>query len=156
MNIQPITEAYRERINSMLHKEWGSPIISRGKATEAENLPGFFSLSNDSINGIITYNIDNKECEIVTLNSFEESKGIGTALVREVVAVAKENDCYRLWLVTTNDNIGAIRFYQKKGFELIALHVNAIEEARVIKPCIPLIGMDKIPIKHELEFEMRL
>ena len=156
MSIQPITSEHRERVNAIIDEEWGNPIVTCGKATDVTTLPGFISISNDSINGVITYNIEHSECEIITLNCFEENKGIGTALIREVVAIAKENGCHRLWLITTNDNIGAIRFYQKKGFDFAALHINAIEESRKIKPCIPLIGMDNIPIKHELEFEMKL
>jgi len=156
MNIQPITTEHREKVKEIIQNEWGNPIFSRGKTTDVTTLPGFISFSSDSINGVITYYISDLECEIITLNSFEENKGIGTLLLHEVVSVAKQYGCHRLWLVTTNDNINAIRFYQKKRFNLVALHVDAIDEARIVKPCIPLIGMDKIPIKHELEFEMRL
>ncbi len=69
---------------------------------------------------------------------------------------AQKNCCKRIWLITTNDDINAIRFYQKKGFDLKAAHINAIEHSRKLKPTIPLIGMHNIPIKHELEFEILL
>jgi hypothetical protein len=36
------------------------------------------------------------------------------------------------------------------------LYCNALDHARKIKPEIPLIGMDGIPLKHEIELEMIL
>ncbi|HRJ15429.1 MAG TPA: GNAT family N-acetyltransferase, partial [Saprospiraceae bacterium] len=73
-------------------------------------------------------------------------------LVELALEYAKNCQCSRVWLVTTNDNIRAIRFYQKRGFDLVALHRNALEAARLLKPEIPMTGQDGIPIRHELEF----
>lgn len=157
MDIQPIDAKYRDAVNVLLKKEWNCPpSVSRGNAIDTTLLPGFVSLSGNQINGVITYNIKNSECEIVTLNSFEENKGVGTALINAVRSVAKDNKCARIWLITTNDDINAIRFYQIKGFEWVATHINAMNTSRKIKPSIPLTGMYHIPIKHELEFEMKL
>lgn len=157
MYLCQINKAYRDAVNQILKREWNCPpSVSRGKAIDTTILPGFLCIENEEIKGVITYNIEHDECEIVTLNSFEENRGIGTALVKEVLEVARKKNCKRVWLITTNDDINAIRFYQKKGFDLKAAHINAIDEARKIKPSIPLIGMDNIPIKHELEFEIVL
>ena len=155
--IEVLTSEYREAVNKILYDEWGCPpSISRGRAIDTTVLPGFVSVTGAGINGVLTYTIENSQCEIVTLNSLEENKGIGTALIKAVLAAAKERRCGRVWLVTTNDDIGAIRFYQKKGFNLVAVHINAMDKARELKPVIPLIGMDGIPIRHELEFEIIL
>ena len=105
---------------------------------------------------MVTYRIEGDECEIVTLNSLQERRGIGTALINAVIDVAKANSCRRLWLITTNDNTRAIRFYQRFGFSLRAVHINAMDEARKLKPSIPLVGNDDIPIQHEFEFEIML
>ena len=59
-------------------------------------------------------------------------------------------------LITTNDNLSALRFYQKRSFDMVRLYLNAVEEARKIKPEIPLTGNDGIPIRHEIELEMKL
>lgn len=157
MSIQPINENYRDEVNRILKEEWDCPpSVSRGKAIDTTTLSGFVFIKNEKIEGVVTYNIDGTDCEIVTLNSFEENKGIGTALINTVLEAAKKENCKRLWLITTNDDINAIRFYQKKGFDLVAAHINAIKVSRRLKPSIPLIGMDNIPIKHELEFEIKI
>lgn len=155
MYLKEINKEYRNSVNRILKDEWNcSPSISRGKIIDTTILPGFLFIEDEAIKGVVTYIIENEEFEIVTLNSFEENRGIGTTLVKGVLDIAQKNNCKRLWLITTNDDINAIRFYQKKGFNLKAAHINAIEFSRKLKPSIPLIGMDNIPIKHELEFEI--
>ncbi len=155
--IVEIDSNYREAVNRILKEEWNCPpSISRGKSLDTTILPGFVSVAGENINGVITYHIDGDECEVVTLNSLEENKGIGTELINAVLSIAKKHKCSRVWLITTNDDINAIRFYQKKGFDLVAAHINAMDLSRKMKPSIPMIGMDGIAIKHELEFEVNI
>ncbi|NLJ25121.1 MAG: GNAT family N-acetyltransferase, partial [Firmicutes bacterium] len=73
-----------------------------------------------------------------------------------VKRVAADKGCKRVWVITTNDNVAAIRFYQLRGFSLVALYRNALEEARKLKPEIPLIGIDGIPVRDEVELEILL
>lgn len=87
--------------------------------------------SDGNIKGLITYHIDGEACEIVSLDSLTENKGIGNKLIQCVIEKAKEENCKRIWLITINDNTRAIRFYQKRGFDMIALHVNAVRESRI-------------------------
>ena len=53
-------------------------------------------------------------------------------------------------------NLNALQFYQKRGFDIVKLHINAVKQSRKIKPEIPLIGFNGIPIRHEIELEMNL
>ncbi len=106
--------------------------------------------------GLITYIIENDNCEIVSLNSLIEGKGIGTRLVDAVKTIARENNCRRIWLIETNDNTHALHFYQKRGFRLKAIYPDAIEISRNLKTEIPLTGNDGIPIRDELELEIYL
>ena len=136
---------------------WGANfVISRGKAHSINNLENFVVKENNSIIGLITYYIKDNECEIVTIDSIIENQGIGSNLIEIVINIAKNKGCKRVWLITTNDNTRAIRFYQKRGFNMINLYPNALEESRKLKPQIPLLGFDDIPIKHEIEFEILL
>ena len=138
-------------------ENWGSSIIvSRGKVHSFEDLPGFIALENGRIIGLITYSISDDSLEIVSLDSFVKNRGVGTQLINHVIEKAKEFKCKRVLLITTNDNTRAIRYYQKRGFNLCNIYLNAVNEARKIKPQIPLYGYDNIPILHEIEFEMLL
>lgn len=77
-------------------------------------------------------------------------------MLNEVIREAKEIGVEKIRLITTNDNLPALRFYQKRGFDMVHIYRNALEQARKIKPEIPLIGMDGIPLKHEIELNFML
>jgi Acetyltransferases len=155
--VKPVTSECQSEVNALLKREWDCPpCISRGRAIDTRTLPGFVALIDDVLAGVITYNMLDGECEIMTLNSLVENIGIGTALINAVKEAAIEAHCTRLWLITTNDDTEAIRFYQIKGFDLVAVHMNAMALSRKMKPSIPMTGNHGIPIKHEFEFEMNI
>ena len=81
---------------------------------------------------------------------------MGSALIGQVIEIAKENHCRRVTVTTTNDNTSAMLFYQKRGFAMYRLYVNAMETARRMKPSIPLTGYNGIPIRDEIELTMEL
>ncbi len=135
----------------------GAPIVvSRGQIHDAGKLPGYVALLDKEKVGLVTFKIVGKECELVTLDSWKENIGVGTILVEAVKRAAHQANCSRLWLITTNDNLHAIGFYQKRGFHLAAIHCNAIAVSRKIKPSIPEIGVHGIPIRDEVELEFQL
>ncbi len=100
---------------------------------------------------LITYMLKENACDIISLDSMEAGKGIGTSLVQAVENFAIKQRCQHIKLVTTNDNLLALKFYQKRGFILSQLKTNAVEKARKHKPEIPFIGHDGIPIRDEIE-----
>jgi len=154
-NIRKIEETDRKWIRDFLVKEWQSPlVVTRGVIHQADSLPGFIAEIDGYKQGLITYNIKVSQCEIVTLNSLVEKQGIGSGLIETVRKKASALGCKRLWLITTNDNIDAIKFYKKRGFKVAAIHKNAVNESRRLKPEIPLTGIDGVPICDEIEMEL--
>jgi ribosomal protein S18 acetylase RimI-like enzyme len=131
-------------------------MVTRGVARDASSLPAFVAVQGGEIVGLATFHVEGDECEIVSLDSLREGRGIGSALVAAVRQDATRHGCRRLWLITTNDNLEAIRFYQRRGMRLVAVHPGAVDEARRLKPSIPLIGAHGIAIHDELEFELIL
>jgi len=121
-----------------------------------QDLPGFVAIQEGEKVGLVTYNIEGESCEVVTIDSIRPSSGVGTALIEAVRDIAIKSRCKRLWLITTNDNLNALRFYQKRGFVLVAVHRNALDVSRKLKPEISLIGDDGIPLRDEIELEMML
>jgi ribosomal protein S18 acetylase RimI-like enzyme len=93
---------------------------------------------------------------VVTIDAFPEGAGAGTALLDAAARAARDAGCGRVWLITTNDNLRALRFYQRRGFRLVAVHPDALERSRELKPSIPETGLDGIPLRDELELELRL
>jgi GNAT superfamily N-acetyltransferase len=156
-DIRGIATGDREMVNRFLREQWGATMmILRGERVELDGAPGFIAWEDGGFAGLITYKIDAGECEILSLDSLRERQGIGTALMDKVISLARAAGCKKLKLITTNDNINALRFYQKRGFDMAALHRNAMEVSRSMKPSIPMIGTDGIPLRHEIEFELVL
>jgi N-acetylglutamate synthase-like GNAT family acetyltransferase len=154
--IKKISRSDREWMKSVFREYWGCEIVvSKGKVHSASEVDGYIVFSENKKVGLITYQVRKQECEIVTLNSFVEGQGFGTSLVAKVKSVAENLKCRRLWLVTTNDNIDALRFWQRRGFSLVYVHRHAIQESRKIKPEIPKIGQYGIPIQDEIEMEIK-
>lgn len=107
--------------------------------------------------GVLTYVVTGGQCEVLTLHATQPWRGAGTALLRQVAETAAQHGCTRLWLATTNDNVDALRFYQRRGFSLAALYPGAVDDSRArLKPEIPLIGAYGIPLRDELELDRRL
>lgn len=152
-----VEDGDREWISQLIAERWGSEIVVvHNTIYTPANLPGVLAVQRGRNVGLITYKIESNECEIVTLDSLSPSIGIGTSLVDEVKKVARDANCRRTWLITTNDNLDALRFYQRRGFSLVTVHKNAVEMAREIKPEIPILGQNGIPICDEIELEMIL
>jgi GNAT superfamily N-acetyltransferase len=155
--IRATTPADRPGVIAMLTDAFARPEqVVRGQRYHPEDLPGFIAEWNGEAVGLIAYFIEDDVCEIMALVSLEENQGIGSALLAAVADAARAAGCRRLRVVTTNDNLRALRLYQKRGFRLVELRVNATNEARKLKPEIPLLGNDGIPLRDELELEMDL
>ena len=138
-------------------KRFGSSrIVSRGVLHDALSLPGMVAEEDSIPSGVILYRLDQNQCEVVLLISVLPRQGIGRSLMAAVQAIAVDAGCTRLWLITTNDNRGALDFYRAIGMRFVAIHRGAVHEARRLKPEIPEFGGDGIPIEDEIEFELPL
>lgn len=138
-------------------EHWGEPtMVIRGVVYRAVDLPGIAAEAGGALVGLVVYDIRGETCEIISLDSLQPGRGIGSALVAAVRAEAQRSGCTRLVVVTTNDNTHALCFYQRLGFVLVELRRDAVTAARQIKPSIPFYGEDGILIRDELELALPL
>lgn len=152
--MRPLDHLDREWVEAFTAERWGAPVIvAHGAVYHPHELPGFVAMQAETPVGLLTYQIEGDACEIVTLDSLRPNQGIGTLLLDAVIESARLAACRRVWLMTTNDNLNALRFYQKRGFVLVAVHRDAVARSRQLKPEIPLLGDDGIPIRDEIELE---
>jgi GNAT superfamily N-acetyltransferase len=103
--------------------------------------------------GLATFRIDSTVCEILSLDSVQPNRGVGTALLQAMAECARASGCEHLRTTTTNDNLRALRFYQKRGFVLRELRPGSLNRARQRKPQIPLVGAEGIALRDEIELE---
>ncbi|MBE3117698.1 MAG: GNAT family N-acetyltransferase [Candidatus Atribacteria bacterium] len=155
--IRPLTHADCDWVSRVMVTEWGADIVvAHNEIFHPADLPGFAAFAGTEPVGLLTYNITGNECEIVTIDSWREGLGMGTALIEAARQAAGRAGCGRLFLVTTNNNTRALRFYQKHGFVIAAVRLDAMEASRRIKPEIPPVDEDGLPIRDEIELEILL
>jgi ribosomal protein S18 acetylase RimI-like enzyme len=155
MIVREYRDADRAWAEPFMQEEFGGPLQARrGELLDVLSLPGFVAERDGSPVGLLTYRLEGDECELAFVAAFDRHVGVGTVLVDALFEAA--SGCKRIWLVTTNDNLEALRFYQRRGFALSAVRPGAIDEARGrLKPQISRVGAFGIPLRDEIELEHR-
>ena len=158
VTIRPVSESDRPMLAWLVAELWGSEHVAvHGNVLRPAELPGFIAEHSRRIVGLLTYQLIGDMLEIVTLNAIERRVGIGTLLIEAAASTARHFHCREVRLTTTNDNVDALRFYQRRGFRLVAVRCGAVDLARrTLKPQIPLTGQYGIPLRDELELAQDL
>jgi GNAT superfamily N-acetyltransferase len=158
MKVRPREAADLPAAEVFLAEHNSARVARRGELLEPLDHPALLAEAGGGMLGLLTYvpGPGWEQCEVLTLHVTGQWHGVGTALIEAVEQLAAEHGCARLWLITTNDNVDALRFYQRRGFQLAAIHRHAVDESRgKLKPEIPVTGAYGIPVRDEIELEKR-
>ena len=158
MEIVPAADVPAARLREYVVATWHADfVVAHGEVIRLADLAGFVALNGDRIAGHAAYRVSAGACELVAIAAEPLHAGIGSLLMDRVVGAARDAGCRRVWLTTTNDNLDALRFYQRRGFQLCALRTGGVVEARrTLKPELPPTGAYNIPMRDELDLELRL
>lgn len=159
ITIRSATSADSAFISEELRQNWGgAEIWSLRRRYCADQLPALIATILGEPVGLLTYTPPTSahDCEVITLSSRLEDRGVGSRLLQAAADLARAAGCPRIFLTTTNDNTRAIGFYQREGWDLIALHRGNVDDSRRHNPAIPLVGHLGIAIRDELELELPL
>ena len=159
--VRRAAEADRGTVADILVRSWGSTtVVGHGTVHDASALPALLAEQDGRAVGLLTHTVTgqgaDRALEVVTLDTMVRYGGVGTALLTAAVDVAREAGAHRLWLITTNDNLDALRFYQRRGLRIVGVSPGAVDAARALKPSIPLTGDHGIELHDELILELRL
>ncbi len=153
LELIPIDEVDCPWVRNFIASRWGSPeIVVHGVVYLVETLQGCKAVIDGYPVGLITWNIEGDVCEIVSLDSLQPRCGIGGALLKTAEAAARSAGCRYCMIVTTNDNLSAQQFYTSRGYHITRIDRGAVNQARIIKPAIPLVNKDGVPITDEIFF----
>ncbi|HEX2178315.1 MAG TPA: GNAT family N-acetyltransferase [Actinomycetota bacterium] len=155
MKVRSFVEDDRPWATELLSAHMGSARVAlRGSLYEPLSQPGFVAMDGGSPVGLLTVLEGPQWWEILTLHAAEPGRGVGTLLIGALADAARRAGLGRLRVVTTNDNLDALRFYQRAGFRLVELRAGAVDRSRAtLKPEIPPTGLHGIPIRDEVELE---
>ena len=156
VSVRDLTHEDLPILGELLRERWGSgSVASHGRLIDATTGPGFIAEADGAWVGYCAFEPVEHDCQLVAIESLQPGTGVGSALLARLARWCLEHDMVRLWLVTTNDNTEALRWYQRRGFTLAGVRFGAVTTARrKLKPEIPLYGCDGIEIRDELELEL--
>jgi ribosomal protein S18 acetylase RimI-like enzyme len=145
-------------LDDFIRAAWSSDtVVAHGERIVPSRLPGLVAVSEGRIVGHASYRIVEDACEVTSIAADPPQQGIGSSLMDAVLGEARRSGCRRVWLTTTTDNLDALRFYQRRGFRIVALRPGAVDVARRdLKPEIPHLGGHGIPMRDELDLELTL
>jgi hypothetical protein len=151
---RPAEERDRAALDAFHEKVWGGPyVVGHDERFDLRTLPTLVAEDEtQTFRGALVWRKDGDTLEVVSIAAVAPGEGAGTALLN----AAQEMPVRRLWLVTTNDNLRALRFYQRRGMRITAVDRGAVDRARAVKPEIPLVGADGIELHDELRLEREL
>jgi ribosomal protein S18 acetylase RimI-like enzyme len=157
VEVRALRDDERAWAAAALRARWGGDVVvGSGRELRPADLPGVVADADGERAGLATYAIDDDGCELVTIDALTVGGGIGGALVEAVIEAARAAGCTRVHLITTNDNLPALRLYQRHGFVLTELRPGAIDKSRELKPQISATGHSGIPIRDELVLQRDL
>jgi ribosomal protein S18 acetylase RimI-like enzyme len=156
LQVRALRDDERAWAARVLDESWGEVVVGAGREHRPTELPALVAEAHGERAGLATYLIEDGACELVTLDALTVGGGIGGALVEAVADAARSAGCARVHLITTNDNLPALRLYQRHGFVLAAVRLDELAATRRRKPEIPATGHAGIPIRDELELERTL
>lgn len=118
---------------------------------------GFVAELGGQPTGLLTYRLEPDAVELSAFAVAPRQAGLGTRLLAALEDAVGAAGRTRIWVVTTNDNVDALRFYQRRGFRIRAVRVGAVDRARAaLKPAIGRIGEHGIPLRDEIELDVDL
>lgn len=155
--IRPTEDRDHAAVHQLLTDRWTAPeIMLDNEMVDASRLPGYVAFDGDRLVGLVTLIKREDEWEILTLDSINRWGGVGSQLLDAVVTEARSTQVPRLTVRTSNDNLDAFRFYQRRGFRLERIGQGVIDRERDLKPAIPLRGDYGIEIHDEVLFARTL
>lgn len=147
----------RPRVEAFLDRHGSSRVARLGELLRPIDQQVLIAEDRGLLAGVLTYTLSEEICEVLSIHAAQRWRGTGTELLAELERIAYEAGCARVTLITTNDNVDALRFYQRRGYRLLRLHPGAVDDSRArLKPEIPEMGEYGIPLRDEIELEKPL
>jgi len=144
-------------IEALWRERWGIPVVTPEREYRPQDVEGRVERDDDgNVRGLVTWAIEGGRAEIVSLEAMEPGRGSGSRLMDAAERELRRRGATAVHAATTNDNPRALTFYVRRGYRLVRLHLDAMERVRRLKPGVPAVGNDGIPLRDMWELEKEL
>lgn len=153
--VREATETDRAVARELFHCDFGrTRVVAFGEVMDIEQMPAFVAIMRSEPSGALAYRLYGDALHIVALatDPMWQRSGLGGYLLAEAELLARRLNLNRLVVATTNDNLPALYFYQRRGYRLTELVPSSVSQhTRQEQP-----GFAGIPVRDEIRLEKRL
>lgn len=154
LTLRPMT---REAIRAALQEHWGGLVVTPERTYTADDIEAFVALDETGrAVATVSFHREPGGAEIVTLDALIDGQRYGRRALAQVEAMLGDEGRRYTRLFTTNDNLRAITVYLRMGYRVVTVHLGAMDQVRALKPSVPFIGEDGIPLRDMWELRKEL
>ena len=148
--LEPVDQDY---IRQHLGELWGWPVISTVRTYGPEDdMHGVVWRDEwGEIQGLLVYHIDGDAADIISIDAYQQGRHIGGRLLDGAEEHMRKHGVRHVTITTTNDNLRAVAFYVRRGYRLVKIDLDGMDKIRALKPNVPDLGIDNIPLRDMLE-----
>lgn len=155
LTIEPLEDL--DALRLLLRRRWGETLMMFARTWRIGDYNALVARDHEGeVAGLTTYSLLKTTMLMLTLDNFSTRPGVGRLLLDHVTALAREQGARSLRVLTTNDNTTALRYFQMRGFKIVAFYPGAIAVYRAVTPTLPEFGQDGIPVRDGIELEIDL
>lgn len=153
--VREATDADRAAARELFEQDFGrTKIVAFGEVMDIDAMPALVAVRYTDPSGALAYRLLGDALHIVALatDPMWQRSGVGAYLVAEAELLARRLNLSRLVVSTTNDNLPALYFYQRRGYRLTDIVPNnVIAHTHQEQP-----GFAGIPVRDEIRLEKKL
>jgi GNAT superfamily N-acetyltransferase len=153
--VREATDADRASARALFERDFGrTKIVAFGEVMDVDEMPVLVAVVTNEPAGALAYRLLGDALHIVALatDPMWQRSGVGAYLVAEAELLARRLKLTRLVVATTNDNLPALYFYQRRGYRLTELARDGI----IDHTGKALPGFASIPVRDEIRLEKKL
>ena len=151
--VREAAEADARATLELFHRDFRrTQVLAFGEMMDLAVLPAVVAEMKGEIAGALAYRLLPDVLQIVALatDPMWQRSGVGGYLVAEVELMARRRGLGRVIFCTTNDNLPALYFYQRRDYRITELVAGALLPH--IKPAFAC-GFAGIPVRDEIRLE---
>jgi GNAT superfamily N-acetyltransferase len=153
--VREATDDDRVTARELFQRDFGSTrIVAFGDVMDIDTMPALVAVVHADPSGALAYRLFGDALHVVALatDPMWQRSGVGAHLIAEAELLARRLKLTRLVVSTTNDNLPALYFYQRRGYRLTEL----VPDSVISHTLQQHPGFAGIPVRDEIRLEKRL
>lgn len=154
--VRPMEERERVAVDDLFRRDFGrTRLIAFGEQVQLETAECIVAVMESEIAGSLAHRARDSALQVLALatDPMWQRSGVGAYLIAEAELIARRQHLNRVIVATTNDNLPSLYFYQRHGYRITGVIVDAVPQHFQQDA---VVGFGGIPIRDEIHLEKDL